>query len=191
VVDVDEFLAEPQWRGLVTTADGRLIATIARPDEHGSRYVSTLWALEPLEQLTTEHSAYAGSTDGGDLLYTAAGALRVRSRDGADRLLAAPPGGVIGVVCRDRRVPVTEARRLWWDLMSRQAGQPGPHRFLYFPDEGHTVSRPSALQVWYETVLAFFGTHLAGINSSVVELRRRRWLRWSLHGGWPGPIGSG
>jgi dipeptidyl aminopeptidase/acylaminoacyl peptidase len=61
---------------------------------------------------------------------------------------------------RDRRVPVSEAHRLWWDLMSRQTEAPGPHRFLYFPDEGHFISRPSALAVWYETVLAFFATHL-------------------------------
>ena len=46
---------------------------------------------------------------------------------------------------RDYRVPIGEALRLWWDLVSRHAGPPEtlPHRFLYFPDENHWVLRPS------------------------------------------------
>jgi dipeptidyl aminopeptidase/acylaminoacyl peptidase len=61
---------------------------------------------------------------------------------------------------RDRRVPVAEAHRLWWDLMSRRRDGHSPHKFLYFPDEGHFISRPSAVAVWYETVLGFLATHL-------------------------------
>jgi dipeptidyl aminopeptidase/acylaminoacyl peptidase len=63
---------------------------------------------------------------------------------------------------RDHRVPVGEALRLWWDLVSRHDGPPGtlPHRFLQFPDENHWVLRPAHVRLWYATVLAFLDHHL-------------------------------
>ncbi|MDT7579982.1 MAG: hypothetical protein QOK35_1246 [Pseudonocardiales bacterium] len=70
---------------------------------------------------------------------------------------------------RDHRVPVGEALRLWWDLVSRHPsgsdGEPPaalPHRFLYFPDENHWVLRPSNARIWYATVLAFLDHHVRG-----------------------------
>src|SRR5215470_15595372 len=93
----------PQWRRLGATADGGLVATIARADEDRRRYVSTLWDLDPNgerppRQLTSDQATFAGSTRRGDLLYVAGGALCQRTPDGTVRVLAEPPGGVIGVV---------------------------------------------------------------------------------------------
>jgi dipeptidyl aminopeptidase/acylaminoacyl peptidase len=59
---------------------------------------------------------------------------------------------------KDYRVPVSEALRLWWDLMFQSVQA----RFLYFPDENHWVLKPGDVQVWYETVLAFLAEHVLG-----------------------------
>jgi len=63
---------------------------------------------------------------------------------------------------RDYRVPVSEALRLWWDLVSRWDGDPEdlPHRFLQFTTENHWVLTPGNAEVWYETVLAFCALHV-------------------------------
>ena len=73
---------------------------------------------------------------------------------------------------RDHRVPIGEALRLWWDLVSRHAGPPEtlPHRFLYFPDENHWVLRPSHARLWYATVLAFLDHHVRGLPWQQPEL---------------------
>jgi dipeptidyl aminopeptidase/acylaminoacyl peptidase len=65
---------------------------------------------------------------------------------------------------RDYRVPIGEALRLWWDLVSRSKAEDGstPHKFLYFPDENHWVLTPTHAKVWYATVLAFLAHHLNG-----------------------------
>ncbi len=64
----------------------------------------------------------------------------------------------------DYRVPVGEGLRLWWDLVSRHAGDPDalPHRFLMFPDEDHWVLSPQGSKTWYETVEAFLAWHVLG-----------------------------
>ncbi len=64
---------------------------------------------------------------------------------------------------RDYRVPISEALRLWWDLVSRYDGDPDdlPHRFLQLTGENHWVLSPANAQIWYETVLGFCGLHLA------------------------------
>jgi dipeptidyl aminopeptidase/acylaminoacyl peptidase len=60
---------------------------------------------------------------------------------------------------KDYRVPIGEALRLWWDLLSRSdAG----HKFLYFPDENHWVLKPQHSKLWYATVLAFLDHHVLG-----------------------------
>ena len=66
---------------------------------------------------------------------------------------------------RDYRVPVGEALRLWWDLVSRWDGDPAdlPHRFLDFPGENHWILSPANAQVWYDTVLGFCGQHARGL----------------------------
>jgi dipeptidyl aminopeptidase/acylaminoacyl peptidase len=65
---------------------------------------------------------------------------------------------------RDYRVPVGEALRLWWDLLSRSKAADGssPHKFLFFPDENHWILKPGHVKVWYSTVLAFLAQHVRG-----------------------------
>jgi dipeptidyl aminopeptidase/acylaminoacyl peptidase len=62
----------------------------------------------------------------------------------------------------DYRVPVGEALRLWWDLVSRHRGDPEdlPHRFLYYPDENHWILTPHNAVTWYETALTFLDHHV-------------------------------
>jgi dipeptidyl aminopeptidase/acylaminoacyl peptidase len=63
---------------------------------------------------------------------------------------------------RDYRVPVSEALRLWWDLVSRYDGEPDtmPHRFLNFTGENHWILSPGNAVTWYTTVLDFVDTHV-------------------------------
>ncbi len=65
---------------------------------------------------------------------------------------------------KDYRVPVSEALRLWWDLVSGYDGKPQdmPHRFLQFTTENHWVLSPSNSRVWNETVLGFCDQHVLG-----------------------------
>ncbi len=59
---------------------------------------------------------------------------------------------------QDYRVPISEALRMYSDLVSRSY----PVRFLYFPDENHWILKPGDVKVWYETVFAFLGEHVLG-----------------------------
>jgi len=65
---------------------------------------------------------------------------------------------------RDYRVPISEALRLWWDLVSTWDGPPEtmPHRFLQLTSENHWVLTPSNSRAWNETVLAFCDQHVRG-----------------------------
>jgi len=74
----------------------------------------------------------------------------------------------------DYRVPIGEALRLWWDLASRTGDDEGamPHKFLYFPDEGHWVLKPGHAKLWYETIFAFLDHHVHGKDFHVPELLR-------------------
>jgi dipeptidyl aminopeptidase/acylaminoacyl peptidase len=65
---------------------------------------------------------------------------------------------------RDYRVPVSEALRLWWDLVSRWDGEPGdlPHRFLQFTGQNHWVLTPADAEIWYDAVLGFCAEHALG-----------------------------
>nr|WP_240948007.1 prolyl oligopeptidase family serine peptidase [Planosporangium mesophilum] len=65
---------------------------------------------------------------------------------------------------KDYRVPIGEALRLWWDLLSRSKAEDGssPHKFLYFPDENHWILTPNHAKIWYSTVLAFLAHHVDG-----------------------------
>ncbi|SNT63908.1 Dipeptidyl aminopeptidase/acylaminoacyl peptidase [Asanoa hainanensis] len=73
---------------------------------------------------------------------------------------------------KDYRVPIGEALRLWWDLMSRSKDEDGSsiHKFLYFPDENHWILKPGNAMIWYETVLAFLDHHLRGLEWRRPEL---------------------
>ncbi|MFC0676200.1 S9 family peptidase [Brachybacterium hainanense] len=65
---------------------------------------------------------------------------------------------------RDYRVPISEALRLWWDLVSTWDGDPAgmPHRFLQLTSENHWVLTPSNALVWNRAVLAFCDQHVLG-----------------------------
>lgn len=59
---------------------------------------------------------------------------------------------------KDYRCPVSEGVALFTALQVRGV----PSRFLYFPDEGHFVTRPANAQVWYEELIRFLGEHVGG-----------------------------
>jgi len=65
---------------------------------------------------------------------------------------------------RDYRVPVSEALRLWWDLVSHWPGRPQdlPHRLLQFTSENHWILAPNNARVWNEAVLGFCDQHVRG-----------------------------
>ncbi|MET3804988.1 dipeptidyl aminopeptidase/acylaminoacyl peptidase [Nakamurella sp. UYEF19] len=65
---------------------------------------------------------------------------------------------------RDFRVPISEALRLWWDLVSHFDRDPAdlPHRFLQLTGENHWVTSPANAEIWYDTVLGFCGHHVRG-----------------------------
>jgi dipeptidyl aminopeptidase/acylaminoacyl peptidase len=67
---------------------------------------------------------------------------------------------------RDYRVPVSEALRLWWDLVSRWDGDPVdmPHRFLQLTGENHWVLAPGNAEVWYDAVLGFCAEHVLAVK---------------------------
>ncbi len=65
---------------------------------------------------------------------------------------------------RDYRVPVSEALRMWWDLVSGWDGEPDtmPHRFLQVTSENHWILTPSNSYTWNQAVLAFCDQHVLG-----------------------------
>ncbi|HEY7008745.1 MAG TPA: prolyl oligopeptidase family serine peptidase [Jatrophihabitantaceae bacterium] len=65
---------------------------------------------------------------------------------------------------RDYRVPVSEALRLWWDLVSGWDGEPDdmPHRFLQLTGENHWVLSPANVEIWYDAVLGFCAQQVLG-----------------------------
>ncbi|MGP9844494.1 S9 family peptidase [Brachybacterium sp. 107] len=67
---------------------------------------------------------------------------------------------------RDYRVPVSEALRLWWDLVSGWDGEPEtmPHRFLQLTSENHWVLTPSNALAWNQAMLAFCDQHVLGAD---------------------------
>ena len=67
---------------------------------------------------------------------------------------------------RDYRVPIGEALRMWWDLVSGWDGPPEtlPHRFLQMTGENHWVLTPSNIRVWNEAVLGFCDQHVLGAD---------------------------
>jgi dipeptidyl aminopeptidase/acylaminoacyl peptidase len=69
---------------------------------------------------------------------------------------------------KDYRVPIGEALRLWFELLTR-SGLPAAddgssmHRFLYFPSENHWVLSPQHAKIWYQVVAAFLAEHVLGL----------------------------
>jgi len=68
---------------------------------------------------------------------------------------------------KDYRVPIGEALRLWYELLTRSrlpAADDGSsaHQFLYFPSEKHWVLTPQHAKIWYQVVTAFLSRHVLG-----------------------------
>ena len=75
---------------------------------------------------------------------------------------------------RDYRVPIGEALRLWYDLLSSSGLPAAPdgtteHRFLYFPSENHWVLSPSHATLWYQVVFTFLAHHVLGEDTELPE----------------------
>ncbi|MGD9621489.1 MAG: prolyl oligopeptidase family serine peptidase [Mycolicibacterium sp.] len=76
---------------------------------------------------------------------------------------------------KDYRVPIGEALRLWYELLSRSglaAADDGStvHRFLYFPSENHWVLNPRHAKIWYQVVTAFLSRHVLGHEIELPEV---------------------
>ncbi|MCX2715206.1 alpha/beta fold hydrolase [Mycolicibacterium sp. J2] len=75
---------------------------------------------------------------------------------------------------KDYRVPVGEALRLWYELLTESAlpaddDGDSPHRFLYFPTEGHWIAAPQHTKIWYQVILAFLARHVLGEDGPLPE----------------------
>lgn len=76
---------------------------------------------------------------------------------------------------KDYRVPIGEALRLWYELLSRSALPAAAdgttvHRFLYYPSENHWVQSPQHAKIWYQVVQAFLARHVLGQDIEAPEL---------------------
>lgn len=75
---------------------------------------------------------------------------------------------------KDYRVPIGEALRLWYELLSRSAlpatdSGATEHRFLCFPSENHWVLNPQHAKIWYQVVTAFLSRHVLGEDVELPE----------------------
>ncbi|BBY41880.1 peptidase S9 [Mycolicibacterium celeriflavum] len=75
---------------------------------------------------------------------------------------------------KDYRVPIGEALRLWYELLTHSAlpaddDGDTPHRFLYFPSENHWVLTPQHAKIWYQVVTGFLARHVLGEDVEVPE----------------------
>jgi dipeptidyl aminopeptidase/acylaminoacyl peptidase len=111
--DLDRFTALPRVAGLWLSPDGRrLVVGMSALDAKKTRYVPSLWEVDPdgqrpARRLTRGDQGENGVafTPDGDLLFVREDAeseskalWRLPSRGGEAELLAAPPGGLRGVV---------------------------------------------------------------------------------------------
>ncbi|MEX3609480.1 prolyl oligopeptidase family serine peptidase [Rothia sp. LK2588] len=69
---------------------------------------------------------------------------------------------------KDYRVPISQAHMLWFDL--KRYSPQLDHKYLYFPDEGHWITKPGNSRLWYQTVLAYLNTHVRGERFEAPEL---------------------
>ncbi len=68
---------------------------------------------------------------------------------------------------KDYRVPIGQGLELWHALhvhasTPRAADGSLPHRYLYFPDEGHWIESRGNAEVWYRTFIGFLQEHVLG-----------------------------
>ncbi|WP_158168307.1 alpha/beta hydrolase family protein [Mycolicibacterium smegmatis] len=76
---------------------------------------------------------------------------------------------------KDYRVPIGEALRLWYELLTESAlpaddNGDSPHRFLYYPAENHWVLTPQHAKLWYQVVTAFLDENLRNEPAQWPEL---------------------
>ncbi|MET0698759.1 MAG: S9 family peptidase [Mycobacterium sp.] len=76
---------------------------------------------------------------------------------------------------KDYRVPIGEALRLWFELLTESGLPAAPdgtsvHRFLYFPSENHWVLSPQHAKIWYQVVTAFLAEHVLGQTGAALAL---------------------
>lgn len=69
---------------------------------------------------------------------------------------------------KDYRVPIGQAHHLWADLQ-RYSPELG-HKYLYFPDEGHWILKPSNSRLWYQVFTAWLDQHLLGQEFKTPEI---------------------
>lgn len=77
--DLDHYVALPRWSGLTATADGsRLVGVVSAPEEKGTKYVNSLWEIDPTGKAAMGciRNSPKGDlapvfTDRGDLLFKA------------------------------------------------------------------------------------------------------------------------
>jgi dipeptidyl aminopeptidase/acylaminoacyl peptidase len=184
------YRAEPVWADL----EGLLDAVVARPDIDGTRTAClgasfggylTNWIAGHTDRfgaIVTHSGTWAldQKNDTADLAQVWGGWFG-RPRDHPDWYAENSPHHFADDIStpmlvihgnRDYRVPVSEALRLWWDLVSRWAGDPAdlPHRFLNYTSENHWILAPANVEIWYDTVLGFCAQHVLGTPWTPSEL---------------------
>ena len=100
---------------------------------------------------------------------------------------------------QDYRVPVSEALRLWFDLVRRWDGDPAelPHRFFNFTGQNHLINSPADAEVWYATILRPSRTRpaLDAVRSAVRQAggptRREHARRAGRRSSCPAPVDTG
>ncbi|MBP2322600.1 dipeptidyl aminopeptidase/acylaminoacyl peptidase [Kibdelosporangium banguiense] len=112
--DLDDYVRLPRLSGLCLSPDGRrLVVGVATPDPEKNRYVTALWEVDPAggrpaRRLTrsAEGESSAAFTPSGDLLFVSkrqddtAALWKLPAEGGEAHPVAAPPGGVRGVVSK-------------------------------------------------------------------------------------------
>lgn len=174
----------PAWNDWATLPFADLMAcvdaAVARPDVDAERtaalggsyggYMANWIAghTDRFRALVTHASLWAfdqmhGTTDYGPFMerelgspYTELPTWMAQSPNASVARMRTPMLVVHGAL--DRRVPPSEAVRLWTDIKLHGV----PARLLWFPDENHWVLKPQNSRIWYETVLAFLDEHLRG-----------------------------
>ncbi len=161
---LDVLLERPELDGdrtalLGTSFGGFMTNWIAGRTERFAAIVTHagLWALD--QQHATTDLAYFKSGIFGTVAEHPDWYAQYSPHHGVERI-ATPMLVIHGN--RDYRVPVSEALRLWWDLVSQWQGDPAamPHRFLQFTGENHWVLSPGNSEIWTETVLDFCVEHV-------------------------------
>lgn len=129
------------------------MTTVAELNAKRTAYVTSIWELDP-----------AGERPARWLREMTAEMAAENSPHRFVERIATPMLVIHGD--KDYRVPIGEALRLWFDLLTASAladtGAGTPHRFLYFPSENHWVLAPQHAKIWYQVVTAFLAEHVLG-----------------------------